>query len=164
MELIKRLKDRYPEYDASYHEMIMGFTMEQGGRAGTATESKSWEQGKYFTRRYEIYMYATLLGLKKDYPIEIPRGTQKKKFIEMRSWQPSEIVDYIIMGLFAKADINFNDMEEMEEETIENELTKLKGLMESYANGGFDLIRSRNEEDPDFFLQNENSFLDFMDE
>ncbi len=163
MELINRLKDRTPEYDERYHDMIMGFTMEQGGRAGTATESSSFEQGKYFTRRYEIYMYAALLGMKKEYRIEIPRGTSKRKFIEMRAWQPSEIADYIIMGLFAKADIDFNALEEMEEDEVEKELTKLRGLLEEYANGGFDLIRAQKEEDPAFFDENENCFLDLLD-
>lgn len=164
MELINRLKDRTPEYDERYDKMITDFTMLQGGRAGTATVSAGWEQGKYFTRKYEIYMYAALLGLKKEYRVEIPRGTKKRKFIEMRSWQPQEIVDYIIMGLFSKSDIDFNALEEMEGEDVEKELTKLRGLLEEYANGGFDLIRSKNEEDPAFFTENENCFLDFLDE
>lgn len=163
MELINRLKDRAPEYDERYHDMIMGFTMEQGGRAGTATESSSWEQGKYFTRRYEIYMYATLLGMKKDYRIEIPQGAKKRKFIEMRAWQPSEIADYIIMGLFAKSDVDFNALEEMEEEEVEKELSKLRSLLEEYANGGFDFIRAKKEENPAFFSENENCFLDLLD-
>lgn len=163
MELVKRLKEREPEYDARYHDMIMGFTMEQGGRSGTATESSSWEQGKYFTRRYEIYMYAAILGLKHDCRIEIPRGTEKRKFIKIGAWQPSEIADYIIMGLFAKADIDFNTLEEMEEEEVEKELTKLRSLLEEFANGGFDLIRAKKEEDPSFFEENENCFLDLID-
>lgn len=164
MELIKRLKEREPEYDECYHDMIMGFTMEQGGRAGTATEATSWEQGKYFTRRYEIYMFAALLGLKNDYRIEIPRGTSKRKFIKLGAWQPSEIADYIIMGLFAQSAIDFNKLEEMEEEEVEKELTKLRSLLEEYANGGFDLIRAKKEEDPSFFEENENCFLDLLDE
>lgn len=163
MELVNRFKDRTPEYDEQYADMILEFTMEQGGKLGTATEASSWEQGKYFTRRYEIYMYAALLGLKKDYRIEIPRGTNKRKFIEMRSWQPSEIADYIIMGLFAKSDIDFNTLEDMESEDVEKELTKLRSLLEEYANGGFDIIRSKKEENPAFFLENENCFLDLLD-
>lgn len=163
MELINRLKERAPEYDEKHHDMIMEFTMEQGGRLGTATDSSSWEQGKYFTRRYEIYMYAALLGLKKDYRIEIPKGTSKRKFIEMKSWQPSEIADYIVMGLFAKSDIDLNGLENLEESDVEKELTKLRGLLEEYANGGFDLIRSKKEDDPAFFSENENCFLDMLD-
>lgn len=163
MELIKRLKEREPEYNERYHAMIMGYTMEQGGRSGTATESSSFEQGKYFTRRYEIYMYAALLGLKNDYRIELPRGTEKRKFIKISAWQPSEIADYIIMGLIAKSDIDLNALEDMEEHEVEKELTKLRSLLEEYANGGLDLIRAKKEEDPAFFEQNENCFLDMLD-
>jgi hypothetical protein len=164
MELINRFKSRAPEYDEQYHDMIMGFTMEQGGRAGTATDTTSWEQGKYFTTRYEIYMYSALLGLKKDYRVEIPKGTEKKKFIEINAWKPVEIVDYIIMGLLAKSDLDFTELEKLSEEEVEKELTKLKSILEEYANGGFDIIRAKKEADPDFFVANDNCFLDLLDE
>lgn len=164
MELISRFKSRAPEYDEQYHDMIMGFTMEQGGRAGTATDTTSWEQGKYFTTRYEIYMYAALLGLKKDYRIEFLKGTEKRKFIEISSWKPVEIADYIIMGLFAKSDLDFTELEKLSEEEVERELTRLKSLLEEYANGGFDIIRAKKEMEPDFFVANDNCFLDLLDE
>ncbi len=162
MELINRLKDRAPEYDERYYQLILDFTIEQGDKMGTATEEASYKQGKYFTRRYEIYMYAALMGMKNDYRIEIPKGTSKRKFIEMRAWQPVEITDYIIMGLFAKSDLDFVALENMEAEEVEKELTKLKSLLEEYANGGFDLIRAKREEDPAFFTENENCFLDLL--
>lgn len=164
MELINRFKTRAPEYDEQYHDMIMAFTMEQGGRAGTATDTTSWEQGKYFTTRYEIYMYAALLGLKKDYRIEFLKGTEKRKFIEISAWKPVEIADYIIMGLFAKSDLDFTELEKLSEEEVERELTKLKSLLEEYANGGFDIIRAKKETEPDFFVANDNCFLDLLDE
>lgn len=164
MELINRFKSRAPEYDELYHEMIMGFTMEQGGRAGTATDTTSWEQGKYFTTRYEIYMYAALLGLKRDYRIEIPKGAEKKKFIEINAWKPVEIADYIIMGVLAKSDLDFTELEKLSEEEVEKELTKLRTLLEGYANGGFDIIRAKKEAEPAFFIENENCFLDLIDE
>lgn len=162
MDLINRFKDRAPEYDERYYQMILDYTLEQGDKHGTANEATSFKQGKYFTRRYEMYMYAALLGLKHDYRIEIPKGTPKKKFIEIRAWQPAEIAEYIIMGLFAKSDIDFLALENMEEELVEKELTKLRGLLEEYANGGFDMIRAKREEDPAFFSENENCFLDLL--
>lgn len=65
MELLKRIKDRAPEYDAQYYQMILDFTIEQGSTMGTSSELDRWKQGKYFSTRYEMYMYAALLGLKK---------------------------------------------------------------------------------------------------
>jgi len=62
----------------------------------------------------------------------------------------------------AKSDLDFNALEDMEENEVETELTKLKSLLEEYANGGFDLIRAKKEGEPSFFL-NENCFLDLLD-
>lgn len=162
MDFLKRLKDRAPEYDAQYFDLILEFTIEQGAGMGRQSEEERWKQGKYFSTRYEMYMYAALLGLRKNYHLPIARGTEKQKFIEMRSWQPMEVTDYIIMGILAKSDLDFNELEDMQEEEVEKELTKLRSLLEEYANGGFDLIRSKKETEPAFFL-NENCFLDLLD-
>lgn len=163
MELLKRIKDRSPEYDSQYYDMILDFTIEQGGRAGTSTNEERWKQGKYFSTRYEMYIYAALLGLKKNYKIPIAYGTDKSKFIEMRSWQPQDITDYVIMSVLAKSGFDFNELENLEEEKVEKKITELRGLLEDYANGGFDIIRAKKEADPSYFLQNENCFIDLLD-
>lgn len=163
MELLKRIKDRAPEYDARYFDMILQFTIEQGGKMGTATEEDRWEKGKYFSTRYEMYMYASLLGLKKNYNLPIATGTEKKKFLEIKSWQPYDVADYVVMGVLAKSDLDFNELENLEEEQVEKNITELKSLLEGYANGGFDIIRTKLEGEPSFFL-NDNCFLDLLDE
>ena len=163
MEFLKRIKDRSPEYDSQYYNMILEFTIEQGGKAGTSTEADRWKQGKYFSTRYEMYIYAALLGLKKDYKIPIAYGTEKSKFIEIKSWQPQDVADYVVMGVIAKSGFDLNEIEEMEEEKIEKKITELKGLLEDYANGGFDIIRSKKESEPSYFLTNENCFIDLLD-
>lgn len=163
MEFLKRIKDRSPEYDKKYYDMILEFTIEQGGTMGTSSEEERWKQGKYFSTRYEMYMYAALIGLRKDYRLPIAKGTEKQKFFEMRSWQPQEITEYIIMGILAKSDLDFNDLEELQESEVESKITELRSLLEEYANGGFDLIRTKKEEDPRFFVDNENCFLDFLE-
>lgn len=160
MELITRIKNRAPEYDAIYEDLISKFTVGQGGRAGTTDEKTGWEQGKYFQTKYEIYMYSTLLGLKSNY--RLPLGEQKSKFIEIKSWKPYDLTDYIIMSLFAISDINLNELENMEEADIEKAILKLRKLMEEYANGGFDIIRSKLESEPTFFDNNENCFIDLL--
>jgi hypothetical protein len=163
MELLKRIKDRAPEYAASFEKLILDFTLEQGGKMGTSTEADKWAKGKYFSTKYEIYMYAALLGLKTGYSLPISYGTEKKKFIEMRAWQPAEVTDYVIMALLAKSNIDFTELEDMEESEIEKLLTKLRSDLEAYANGGFDMINSKREEDPAFFQQNDNCFLDLLE-
>ena len=164
MDLLGKLKLREPEYDAKYYDLILDYTIEQGAKMGTAGEEEKWKQGKYFSTRYEMYMYATLLGMKRDYSIPIEKGTDKKSFIKIDSWNPPEIADYIIMGAFAKTDVDLFDLENMEEEEIDKKITVLKSTIESYANGGFDIIRSKREEDETYFMENDNSFLDLFEE
>src|ERR1700761_4263315 len=113
MELLKKIKDRAPEYDAAHEDLITKFTLMQGGRAGTASDETAWEQGKYFSTKYEIYMYAALLGLKNNYRIPISKDAKKEKFIEIKHWQPGDLADYLIMGILAKSDIDLNALEKM---------------------------------------------------
>jgi len=163
MELLKKIKDRAPEYDSNYEDLISRFTVMQGGRAGTVGGSAVWEQGKYFSTKYEIYMYAALLGLKNDYRVPLSQDSKKEKFIEIKYWQPQDLADYLIMGIFSKSDIDFNELENKEEKEVEKEVLNLRKLLEEYANGGFDKIKSKLEQEPTYFENNENCFIDLMD-
>jgi hypothetical protein len=163
MELLKRIKDRAPEYDATHESLITKFTLVQGGRAGTASDETAWEQGKYFSTKYEIYMYAALLGLKNDYRVPISKDASKEKFMEIKSWQPSDLADYVIMGVLSKSEIDLNALERLEETEIEKEILVLRKLLEEYANGGLDKIRAKMESDPNFFDSNDNCFIDLLD-
>lgn len=162
MEFLKKIKDRAPEYDASFEDLITKFTLVQGGRAGTAGEGTAWEQGKYFSTKYEIYMYATLLGLKNDYRLPLSKESKKEKFIEIKSWQPSDLAEYVIMSVIAKSDIDLNSLEEKDDSEVEKEILAIRKLMEEYANGGFDKIRAKLESDPHFFDNNDNCFIDML--
>lgn len=164
MELLKKIKDRAPEYDATHEDLITKFTLVQGGRAGTAGEGTGWEQGKYFSTKYEIYMYAALLGLKNDYRLPLSKNAKKEKFIEIKSWQPNDLADYVIMSVFAKSDIELNKLENKDDKEIEKEILNLRKLMEEYANGGFDKIRAKFESEPAFFDNNDNCFIDLLEE
>ena len=62
MELLKRIKDRSPEYDEQYYQMILEYTIEQGAGMGRTSEEERWKQGKYFSTRYVMYMYDALRG------------------------------------------------------------------------------------------------------
>lgn len=164
MELLKKIKDRAPEYDSANEDLITKFTVVQGGRAGTAGESASWEQGKYFSTKYEIYMYAALLGLKNDYRLALKPSIDKSKFIEIKSWQPADLAEYVIMGVIAKSEIDFNELENKDDKEVEKEILSLKKLMEEYANGGLDKIRGKLESSPTFFDNNDNCFIDLLEE
>lgn len=164
MELLKKIKDKAPEYDLAYEDLITRFTVVQGGRAGTAVQSASWEQGKYFSTKYEIYMYAVLLGLKNDYRLSLEPSINRSKFIEIKAWQPADLAEYVIMGVISKSKIDFNELENKDDKEVEKEILSLKKLMEEYANGGFDKIRAKLESSSTFFDNNDNCFLDLLEE
>jgi hypothetical protein len=163
MELLKRIKDRAPEYDSSLEDLISRFTVLQGGRAGTASGSSSWEQGKYFSTKYEIYMYATLLGMRLNYRLPIS-ASDKSKFIEIKSWQPNDLADYIIMAALAVSGLDFNELENKHDKDVEKEVSLLKRIIEEYANGGFDKLRAKFESDSSYFENNDNCFVDLLDD
>jgi hypothetical protein len=163
MDLLKRIKDRRPEYDLIHEALISRFTVIQGGRAGSTIEGTAWEQGKFFSNKYEIYMYAALLGLKSNYQLPLRQDAEKTTFMIISAWQPADIAEYIIMGILAKSPIDFYELESKEEKEVEAEILGLKKLMEEYANGGFDKIRAKMEAEPTFFENNDNCFIDLLD-
>ncbi len=155
MEFIKRFCDRRPEHLKMYREPIINrFT-----QIGREDEEARYESGKYFSRIYETFMYAAFLGLRNNY--RLPLKGDRQYFIEIRAWQPREMVQYLLMALLAKADLDLNEIEEMEEKQVESELTKLNNLLEEYANGGFDLIYTKVQEEP-YFFENEYCFVEML--
>jgi hypothetical protein len=108
-------------------------------------------------------MYATLLGLKNEYRCPFRENANKSKFIEIKSWQPVDLAEYIIMAVLSKSNIDFNELEDKDDKEVEKEISNFKKLLEEYANGGFDKIRAKLESAPSFFENNENCFLDLLD-
>ncbi|MBK6483960.1 MAG: hypothetical protein IPG01_12715 [Chitinophagaceae bacterium] len=165
MELLKKIKDKATEYDSKFEEIILKFTVGQGGKAGTTGEEATFEQGKYFATKFEIFMYAVMLGLRNDYRLAFAPKAKKISFqYYMKHWTPVDLVDYIVMGTLSKSDIDFNALENKNEKEVDEEILKLRKLIEEYANGGFDKIRAKLESEPNFFDNNDNCFIDLLDE
>jgi hypothetical protein len=164
MNLLDRIQIKEPRYDSKYYQFILDYTIEQGSRMGTSTEKEKYERGKYFSTRYEMYMYAALLGLRKDYVLPLESSTDKKSFNKIGAWNPETVTNYIIMSVIAKGDYDLFEMEEMDDSELEKKITQIKSEIEAYANGGFDIIHSKYQEDENYFIENENSFIDLLDE
>jgi hypothetical protein len=158
MEFIRRFEDRAPEYPKMYRESIV----ERFALMGGGNEEIKYGSGKFFSNVYEMYMYATMLGLRKNYRLPLD-NIETQKFIEIRAWKPTELTRFIFMGLLTKSELDFNALEDMEETQIEKELTKLKSLLEEFAHGGFDLIAAKVKEQP-YFFEGEYCFLELLDE
>jgi hypothetical protein len=157
MEFIKRLEDRAPVYAKMYREPIINRFANVGG----GKEEDMFQRGKFFSNVYELYMYATMLGLKKNYRIPLDNA-ETQKFIEIRAWQTStELVRFILMAVIARSDLDLNELENLEESQVERYITRLKELLEEYANGGFDLIYTKVQEEP-YFFENEYCFVEML--
>ncbi len=142
-----------------YREPIVNRFANVGG----GKETEMFERGKFFSNVYELYMYAAMLGLKKNYRIPL-EDVETQKFIEIRDWKTStELVRFITMALIARSDLDLNELENMEEAQVERTLTGLKDLLEEYANGGFDLIYSKVKKEP-YFFENEYCFVEMLGE
>lgn len=157
MEFIKRFEDRAPVYVKMYRESIVNRFANVGG----GKETEMYERGKFFSNVYELYMYAAMLGLKKNYRLPLD-DVETQKFIEIRDWKTSgELVRFIEMALIARSDLDLNELENMEEASVESKLTELRKLLEEYANGGFDLIYAKIQEEPCFF-ENDYCFVEML--
>lgn len=146
-------------YAKVYREPIVNRFANVGG----GKETEMFERGKFFSNVYELYMYAAMLGLKKNYRIPL-ESVETQKFIEIRDWKTStELVRFITMALIARSNLDMNELENMEEAQVERTLTELKDLLEEYANGGFDLIYTKVQDEP-YFFENEYCFVEMLGE
>jgi hypothetical protein len=160
MEFLKLLKDKKPVYAEQYRESII----DRFSNVGKTNESTVYKAGKNFHRVYEIYMYALSIGLKLDKRLPVTEGTKTTTFIEIKSWLPTDVVDFLLAGLIARSDINLNAIEDMEDKEVEEEITKLKKLMEEYANGGFYTLQKIIQENPSRFEHDDKVFIELLDE
>lgn len=158
MEFLKRFEERSPEYAMQYRDLIDAVAVIGGDHDDV---DKKQQSGRFFSNIYEFYMYAAFLGLSKDYKIPITEGTKKMRFLPIRDWKPNDLVKFLTMSLIAKSDIDLITIEDLEENEVEEKLTELKQLLESYANGGFDIIESKKNEDSTFF-QDEYCFMKLL--
>jgi hypothetical protein len=163
MEFISKIKDKSPGYDPLYDDLVESFTLQQGGKTGTSSETSVFQQGRFFYNTYEIFIYAALLGLKSDYRIPISPSAKRTTFMAMKNWLHTDITDFLIMSVLSKANLDYLKLEQMDDKDIETEVTKIRILIEEYANGGFDKIRGKRESDPLFFNGNDNCFIDLLD-
>jgi hypothetical protein len=150
LDLLKQFEKRSPEYDNIYYEPIVFRFTVVGGDRGREDEKQA--RGKYFSNVYELYIYTALLGITKDRCVPLMEGITRRNFIKIDEWrQHPELVKFLEMALLTKSDIDFNALEDMTEDAIDAELTKLKKLLEGYANGGFEILANILQNNPSYF-------------
>lgn len=93
---------------------------------------------------YEIYIYAMMLGIKNKKRLPLPPRDLTKDFIEIGKWKrDSSLVDFLLMVIFTKTDelaIDWNELEDLEENELSIVISKVVTLIEEYANGGLEYL------------------------
>jgi len=161
--------ERVPNYNAGY-QIIFDKLANKANEGGDREEMAS-ETGKVFATQYELYIYAFFLGL---YANERQESTSKSNFgHKISEWGKKsrkslresfiEIQDFMFISLITMSDINFIELERsIDENEIKKAVSKLNDLMESFANGGLQLIQDKLEDNENYFISSLEAPLNFL--
>ena len=163
--LFETFKEQMPEYSEVHRTLINNYA-----KIGGAEGQDRQDFGKSFATIYEIYTYCFFLGLYNDNYKEIPKGENKRGFRMKISEFGSKsrigredftnLQENIFIALVVKTDIDFISLEKGEIEVKEVVKDLIKTL-ESYTNGGFNIIKEKQESSKNYFLKTD-SFLRFI--
>ena len=157
-DLKKEWAKKVPKYANSNKDLFKRLSEKYG-----AEGDKLIGRGKSFANNYELYLYAFFLGLyagakepiaedetRVDFGHPIDKWGNKTNRIDRKDF--SELQDYVFMALVVET--NF-DMQALEKGKITSASVtkKLITTMESYANGGLQIIREKLEDIPNYQLQ-----------
>jgi hypothetical protein len=157
--IFEKFKKRMPRFSPEYQDNIIDrFSRKFGG-----SEKDKVEKGKFFSNNYECYLYATMLGLRRNYRVPFDRREGKDFSWALENWKPIPLVDYMIMALIAKSDWDLLEIERLSEQEQDAKVSELIILMEEYTNGGFDILKGKMSEEPHYF-ENEFAMVKFLKE
>lgn len=95
---------------------------------------------------YELYIYAMMLGIKQKSRLPLPPRDLTKDFIEIGKWKrDSSLADFLLMVIFTQTDdlnIDWNELEDMEESDLNKVISDVVTLIEEYANGGLEFLEN----------------------
>lgn len=148
-----------PQWETKYEEEIRLFT-DYGRGENSLRESR----GKVFGAGYELYIVAFFIGLYYNQRKPLTDDASKRKGfghkveywgnIETRLGRQAypKIREYMFVASVARTDFDFIALEKGDL-TLEAAVSALKCTMEEYANYGFDFIRDKLEDNPEYFYK-----------
>ncbi len=162
--LFDKWKTRIPKYSVHHKDLFTALSQKYG-----AEGEKKLNLGKHYSTNYELYMYAFFLGLYENEFTPIEKDEKKTDFSHhIQYWGNksslrkdfSNLQEFMFMAVLAKTDIDLIQLEKGEV-SEDDAVKQLITTMESYTNGGLNLIRDKINDNPNHFL-NPTSFLDMV--
>lgn len=138
-----KIKNARPQYAESKSKLVSEVLGKKGFSKGEFTR---------FGPIYQVFMYAFMLGFHSGNRIEITG--KKKEFFPIGNWQPSSIVEIILMTIFSREDLigySYSELEDLEEEELNEVIRSIVKVMEEYANGGLSILEDKLENNPEEF-------------
>ena len=170
---MKYLKDIFSERTPSYNEEYQPIFNKLANKSneGGDSDERATETAKIFATQYEMYIYAFFIGLysnelqvcnkKSNFGHKISEWGKKKGKTGRESFL--EIQDFIFISLIAKSDLNFIELEQTKDENeIKKAISLLIDLMESYTNGGLQLIKDKLDSNDNYFISSMEAPLNFL--
>ncbi len=161
--------DRTPNYNEEFKDIFS--KLANKGNEGGDNEERAIESGKIFATQYELYVYAFFIGLysnaQQESSIKINFGHKisewgKKKSKSMRE-SFIEVQDFMFISLITKSNVDFIELERSSDDiVIKKAVSNLIDLMETYANGGLQLIKDKLESNDNYFISSMEAPLNFL--
>jgi hypothetical protein len=137
--------------NSQFREMILKKTPKYSVSVEYLFEKLANKQGKgefsQFGPLYELYVYAFYLGLKIGSRIELPSGSNAKKFVEIAGWKSSSpLIDFVLLTVFSRSSeigFDWNELEDMDERELSEVVRKIVTFIEEFAYGGLDYLKNR---------------------
>jgi hypothetical protein len=147
----KKIMNLSPRYLEKYEDLLRRYSQFGGG-----AEDERYTKGRYFSNVYEFYTFAFFLGLYKQKPLKLTEDDKLKTFWEVKNWQPQGLVKNLIACAISKSDFDMYQVQYLDSDSlIASEVGKIRTTMESYANGGFEVVTKEIESNPDHAEQDD---------
>ena len=156
---------RSPQWETRYQDSVISVFADYGKGTNSVTEIK----GKTFGAGYEIFILAFFVGLYANQCKPLVEDSSKRKDFgwAISNWGTQEsrfgrisyplLREYMFAALIARTDVDLLavDKGEIKPSKIVDQLID---KMEQYANYGFNFIKEKLEDDPNYFFK-ETAFL-----
>ena len=144
-----------PNFVDKFEDLVKSLSQFGGG-----ADSARYTSGKSFSNAYELYTYAFFLGLASKRTYEMLPEEKKSKFMEIKHWKPTALKDQLVACAIGETEVDLFQLQFAEEDNqVQAVVRDVKSTIESYANGGLELIAEAFDESPDakhddeFFLR-----------